>query len=230
LDDRRNPSVGPNEAFQQGLIRFDGTLEAHQVDIYLSRNANVGFALPCRQNCGRGGPVMTRGVGPQRPSVGRLGIEVSSPTVQQQEIRRLVCHHHLFKQRVRVILSLMVGRNLLFMALYRTASVRGRRRTLFRPFHPFAPCFPELRRKKIPYCVKRHDSSSSLLELDSWKGVIFNDDVDFGAWSSPAARYMSGANDGFRCGRPHHFQKSFGTCPSWRTQMYESSAAGDGTL
>jgi hypothetical protein len=79
LDDRRNPSVGPNEAFQQGLIRFDGTLEAHQVDLYLSRNANVGFELPCRQNCGRGGPVMTRGVGPQRPSVGRLSIEIMYP-------------------------------------------------------------------------------------------------------------------------------------------------------
>jgi hypothetical protein len=70
---------GPNEAFQQGLIRFDATLEAHQVALYLSRNPNVGFALPCRQNCGRYGPIQKRGVACSGPSIGRVSIDIMYP-------------------------------------------------------------------------------------------------------------------------------------------------------
>jgi hypothetical protein len=114
-----------HRGFPQGLLRFDGTSQAHQDAIYSKRNEIIGLVLPSPRNCVRGRPTMTRGVAPKGPSVGRLGIDISrvypeatrDPTVgvPPPSLQAVLC----------TIPSLMVCGNLLFSARYRTASFRG---------------------------------------------------------------------------------------------------------
>jgi hypothetical protein len=166
------PSVGPNEAFQQGLIRFDGTLEAHQVALYLSRNPNVGFALPCRQNCGRYGPIQKRGVACSGPSLGRVSIEIMFPKPCSNKRSDGWCATTISSSSaVRNPVAAGVSEPAFLGAVPNGVvfgAVGHRRSTL-----PLSPSlvFPEIRRAEIPYCIKSHDSSTSLLELVLGDGV-----------------------------------------------------------
>jgi hypothetical protein len=89
----------------------------------------------------------------------------------------------------------MIGRNLLFLARYRTPSFSGPSVTGVRPFTLSEPCFPEIRRKAIPQGVHRHDSGRSLWELGpgNVRDIAMLVSVE-GAVLPGLRRYRSGAH------------------------------------
>jgi hypothetical protein len=176
-----------HRGFPQGLIRFDGTLEAHQVALYLSRNTNVGLILSSPRNCVRGRPIRAPGVAPQ----GRRYAELASRSCTQSHAATrdptIGVPPPSLQAVLRAIPPQMGCRNLLFLARYRTPSFSGRSVTVFRPFTLSEPCFSEICRKEIPQGVHRNDSGRSLWELGPGKSVISRCRCRSRARSSPAS-------------------------------------------